>query len=176
MNEPKSQTPLTDDKCLGRLLSQVDANFARSLELKLQESERQRDEAMKSLSQAVDDGAMAEVFKARMQTERDQLIKVVDDLANWTIELVDACDGNAVMWRGENVVIAAFARKLEDQLGASRMETFKLREAMKEILGRCQITGMSFESQMHCNTETARKALINIRQPDAPASPSNGKS
>ena|ERR1700722_3247104 len=88
--------------------------------------------------------------------------------------------GDRMQYAG--VVSVSFARQLEQELAetkellrqsnerflkeqgehiATKNKNFRLREAMKEILGRCQITGMSFESQSHCNTETARKALSN---------------
>ena len=93
MNEPKSQTPLTDaEESTVDDNKVVPADFARSLELKLQETklwieksntaqyafelkeklqeaERQRDKARRSLHY----GTMCEVVD-----ERDQLIKVVD--------------------------------------------------------------------------------------------------
>ena len=79
--EPKPQTPLTDAR-------QVELNrlgfvewrskmldHARSLELKLQEAERQRDEAWKLANSKAEESGM---FRA----ERDQLIKVVDELVD----------------------------------------------------------------------------------------------
>ena len=56
-------------------------DFARSLELKLQEAERQRDEAIANYTLA-HSNLGNEVFEnGKLQAERDQLIKVVDEFA-----------------------------------------------------------------------------------------------
>ena len=86
-NEPKPQTPLTDDaeqefvKVHG-LSGFGIAKLARSLELKLQEAERQRDEAIANYTLA-HSNLGNEVFEnGKLQAERDQLRKVADELAS----------------------------------------------------------------------------------------------
>ena len=73
--EPKPQTPLTNSFetfCLGTGTPElVRKDDARSLELKLQEAERQRDEANEHLDST-------NISCDRAEAERDQLIKVVD--------------------------------------------------------------------------------------------------
>ena len=100
MNEPKSQTPLTDalDKDLQRDIASMQLQraklyeivqhamcsydkHARSLELKLQEAERQRDEARLQAQQGNETVYRWRKLVSDAEAERDQLIKVVDALA-----------------------------------------------------------------------------------------------
>ena len=89
--EPKPQTPLTDAQYKeysrrDNNVKCVDINFARSLELKLQEAERQRDEAKAKLKtihkelgcELSDPNGTIWEHAAKVEAERDQLIKVVD--------------------------------------------------------------------------------------------------
>jgi len=102
MNEPKPQTPLTDafEESLetGNFIKRVKKamDFVRSLELELQEAERQRDEAKDYAKRQEDflqrvyactcvhhnDKERSElVCPVCLKAERDQLIKVVDAYA-----------------------------------------------------------------------------------------------
>jgi hypothetical protein len=96
MNEPKPHTPLTDT-----VESEAIRQFAqgqswrgvlryvcgesRSLELKLQEAERQRDGANEHLDST-------NISCDRAEAERDQLIKVVDDAVTSLQEAADTYD------------------------------------------------------------------------------------
>lgn len=80
--EPKLQTPLTDAKCKEAFASNYRyyemCDFARSLEIKLQEAERQRDEAKLQATQGNDTVYRWRKLVTEAEAERDQLIKVVE--------------------------------------------------------------------------------------------------
>ena len=105
INEPTSQTPLTDAENKRTGWPSFYYDFARSLELKLQETtlwieksntaqyameleeklkeaERQRDEARLLTNKAHEHSALMADWRKRIEAERDQLIKVVDELAH----------------------------------------------------------------------------------------------
>ena len=88
--EPKPQTPLTDaaEQSWREQSGQegfVTEDFARSLELKLQEAKRQRDEAIKKLHEP-------DIEKyIKMSLERDQLITVVDKLSSTIEQYLNLC-------------------------------------------------------------------------------------
>ena len=112
MNEPKPQTPLTDAaECESEIDWPIEClDHARSLELKLQEAERQRDEAKHWIENYKDlydekkkqwynsvtcvcaDMPNVAHYIKQIEAERDQLIKVVDELATSLQEAADTYD------------------------------------------------------------------------------------
>jgi hypothetical protein len=111
-------------------------------------------------------------------------------------------DGNAVMWRGENVVTATFARKLElqikDQQARFNGEAVgRILKHISKICGKCggEITAVGCAQcwkdiaqklayHVQCNDSwcgirnskcDACKVLETFKQLDAPAEPSNGQ-